>query len=148
MNVFLDTNVLLSASWPGRSHHKAALRVLDDWPNAEDAFTLCVSPQVIREYLAVATRPRAVNGFGLSLQAALANCDAVCARSTVLPETLPVYQRLRRLLEQVPASGRQVHDANIVATMLAHGIEQLVTANVGDFRRYEPHITVMDLAGL
>ena len=32
--------------------------------------------------------------------------------------------------------GKQVHDANIVATMLAHGETRLLTFNQADFRRF------------
>jgi len=32
--------------------------------------------------------------------------------------------------------GRQVHDANIVATMLTHGETELLTFNEVDFRRF------------
>ena len=35
-------------------------------------------------------------------------------------------------------SGKQVHDANIVATMLAHGVGRLLTFNVADFQRFVP----------
>ncbi len=39
----------------------------------------------------------------------------------------------------------QVHDANIVATMLAQGIQKLLTHNVADCKRFAAHITVMPL---
>ncbi len=41
--------------------------------------------------------------------------------------------------------GRQVHDANIVATMLAHGETRLLTANRSDFRRFEPRIELVGI---
>ena len=34
------------------------------------------------------------------------------------------------------ARGKQVHDANLVATMLAHGIRRLLTFNLADFQRF------------
>ena len=40
-------------------------------------------------------------------------------------------------LINIPSAGKKVHDANIVATMLAHGIRHLLTFNVADFRRFE-----------
>ena len=52
--VFVDTNVLLSASDPQRALHHAALEILNDWPNQGQA--LATSSQVLREYLVVATR--------------------------------------------------------------------------------------------
>jgi hypothetical protein len=39
-------------------------------------------------------------------------------------------------------SGAQVHDARLVAAMLAHGISHLLTLNDRDFTRYSS-ITVM-----
>jgi predicted nucleic acid-binding protein len=42
-------------------------------------------------------------------------------------------------------AGRQVHDANIVATMLANGITRLLTFNVADFRRFAALISVETL---
>ena len=33
-------------------------------------------------------------------------------------------------------SGIQVHDARLVAVMLVHGIENILTLNVTDFQRY------------
>jgi predicted nucleic acid-binding protein len=38
---------------------------------------------------------------------------------------------------------RQVHDANIVATMLAHGERRLLTFNDAVFRRFAPLIEVV-----
>lgn len=63
--VVLDTNVLLSATAPLRPLHRAALVVLNEWPN--QGIVLSVSSQVLREYLVVATRPVQANGLGLDL---------------------------------------------------------------------------------
>ena len=48
------------------------------------------------------------------------------------------------LCREIPAGGRQIHDANIVATMLAHGERRLLTFNVSDFRRYGDRIELVD----
>ena len=42
-------------------------------------------------------------------------------------------------------AGKQVHDANIVATMLVHGITQVLTHNITDFARFSSLITVLPL---
>ncbi|MBO1348300.1 MAG: hypothetical protein EBE86_013325 [Hormoscilla sp. GUM202] len=39
-------------------------------------------------------------------------------------------------MEQITIGGAQVHDANIVATMLVYGIGELLTNNVDDFNRF------------
>ena len=38
--------------------------------------------------------------------------------------------------------GRQVHDANIVATMLAHSERRLLTFNAVDFQRFAEMIEI------
>ena len=47
-----------------------------------------------------------------------------------------VTESLMSLCREVPVGGRQIHDANIVATMLAHGENRLLTFNASDFRRF------------
>ena len=54
---------------------------------------------------------------------------------------------LATLCRDVPVAGKQVHDANIVATMLAHGERRLLTFNGGDFRRYGERIELVDVEG-
>ena len=44
------------------------------------------------------------------------------------------------LCQEVPLAGKQVHDANIVATMLAHGERRLLTFNASDFQRFGERI--------
>ncbi len=47
-----------------------------------------------------------------------------------------MLDRLLELLAEHPNAGKQVHDANIVATMHAHGVRRLLTFNTNDFRRF------------
>ena len=39
--------------------------------------------------------------------------------------------------------GKQVHDCNIVATMLTNGVRRLATRNATDFRRYAGSFKLM-----
>ena len=54
----------------------------------------------------------------------------------LLPEDESVADRLEQLLRAIGARGKVIHDANIVATVLAHGVGRLLTHNVKDFDRY------------
>jgi predicted nucleic acid-binding protein len=56
-----------------------------------------------------------------------------------------VTDRLLQLLLSIPAGGAQIHDANIVATMEAHGIGRLLTHNTADFARFAKSITILPL---
>lgn len=66
------------------------------------------------------------------------------SRYVVAEDQEIITEQLFLLLEQVPCGGKQVHDANIVATMLAYGIPQLVTYNLEDFRRFAGFVAVAD----
>lgn len=141
--VLLDTNVLLAATDEDRASHHDALAVLNMWPM--DGVTLHVSGQVLREYLAVASRPTEVNGLGLRMEDALTNMEAVLARTTLVEETAAVADQLRELLRLVDCTGTQVHDANVVATMLTHGIGAVVTEDIGDFGRFDAIVDIIAL---
>lgn len=100
---------------------------------AVKTITIDTSGQILREYLIVATRPAEVKGLALDRVHARENVAAMLARMRLLEETLSVFPRLQALLGGVDCSGKQVHDANVVATALTHDVESIVTANVDHF---------------
>jgi|CXWL01.1.fsa_nt_gi predicted nucleic acid-binding protein len=142
-SVFLDTNILVAATTPTREMHRVALGVFDALPNR--GLSLCLSGQVLREYLVVATREPDINGLGLSLEKALMNVRAFRDRARFLPENAAVSRRFEELLSEIPTSGRAIHDAHLVATALAHEVGTLLTLNVKDFRRFGEHIELRTL---
>jgi predicted nucleic acid-binding protein len=141
--VMLDTNVLLAATNSARAGHDDAMLVLNDWPGS--GTILYVSVQILREYLAVATRPLESNGLGMPLGAAIENARSFRDRSTLLPESGQVVGRLLRLLADVPCGGKRIHDANIVATTLTHDVSTVLTANLKDFARFEPYVNLIGI---
>jgi predicted nucleic acid-binding protein len=141
--VLVDTNVLLEATAPARDLHRAGRGVFDEWPNR--GVRLCLSGQVLREYLVVATRGAEVNGLGLGIGAALDNVAAFLDRCRFLPEDGAVARHLRELLRNFPCTGKRIHDANLVATGLVHGVTKLVTANAKDFEPFDSLVEVMPL---
>ena len=64
----------------------------------------------------------------------------------IADEDSAVTAELLHLLSSVPIGGKQIHDANIVATMLANQAGTLLTANVSDFDRFASLITVLPLS--
>lgn len=140
----LDTNVLLAATDEGRDEHESAVASLNIWPGS--GLVLYTSGQIMREYLAVATRPADQNGLGMARAVAIANVRALRTRLHLLVEDEKVADRLLDVLEAVECIGKQVHDANVVATMLVHGIDTVVTINVSDFARFEGQVHVIGLS--
>jgi predicted nucleic acid-binding protein len=60
----------------------------------------------------------------------------------LLPEPASVFQDWEQLVTTYRVSGKNTHDARLVAVMKAHGIGTILTFNVQDFARYR-EITVL-----
>ena len=141
--LFVDTNVLLTATDDSRQLHSEAMQLLAD--STSQSLRLAASGQVVREYLVVATRPIEVNGLGLSIQDAEANVNELLRCIKLYDETEEVSRHLRQLAITHSLRGKRLHDANIIATMAVHGISTLLTQNGDDFAPFED-IAVVTIA--
>jgi predicted nucleic acid-binding protein len=141
--VMLDSCVLIAATDESRKDYHDARTVLQVWPAT--GASLYISGQILREYLTAVTRPPAANGLGLPLADALDNVRAFRERAVLLAETGKVVDRLQALLREVACRGKAVHDANVIATVLAHGIPAVVTSNLADFARFGRYVSLLGL---
>lgn len=140
--VFLDTNIILRwniAEAPQHASVREAVTLL-----ISAGHPLWVSLQVMREFAAVMTRPQTF-GSPLPESAVAERIRALVARLNVAEETFAVHRELLGFMESYPMGGKQIHDANIVATMLAFGIPILLTLNLSDFARFSNRITLVSL---
>ena len=140
--MFVDTNVLVAARFVNAPGHLAACRSLDHAGNSEEP--LHISRQIVREYLVVVTRPQTW-WESLGMDDALKDATRLVSSFTILEDGPNVMAALTALCREVPVAGKQIHDANIAATMLAHGERRLLTLNAKDFRRYGERIELMNL---
>jgi predicted nucleic acid-binding protein len=131
--VFVDTNVLIYATRRTASEHAAAKATLARLEG--EGRSLWISSQVLREYLAAVTRLQATSP-ALPMGTAIADVRRFRQVFYVAEDRPVVLDRLLDLLAAHLGAGRQVHDANIVATMLEYGIHRLLTFNAADFRRF------------
>ena len=140
--VFLDTNILVFATMVNAPLHTAALQKMQALQ--QSGAELWVSRQILRELLAAATRPQS---FSQPLPMATAAADVARFQAALkIAEDGPgVMANLLSLCQTVSLAGKQVHDANIVATMQAHSIAKLLTHNIADFVRFQHLITVLPL---
>jgi predicted nucleic acid-binding protein len=82
----------------------------------------------------VATRPVAQNGLGLDVAlASSAIAEIERTFELLLSDEAMVYPYWKRLVAEQRVTGRRVFDARLVAVMLAHGIDRLLTFNAADF---------------
>ncbi len=140
--VFLDTNILVYASQTQSPFHEAASQAIQGFYDAR--VELWISRQVLREYLATLTRPQQFIA-PLPIAIVIQDLRYFQNRFQLVEDGPQVTERLLTLMEEIPIGGKQVHDANIVATMLVYGIPQLLTNNTGDFARFSQLITVLPL---
>ena len=140
--VLVDANVLVYATFDHIAWHAAAQRRLAELGTLP--VTFWTSRQVLREFLAVTTRP----GFLTPLPSPpflAKTVQHVENRFQIATDDAGVTARLLQLVENPGAQGKQVHDGNIVATMHRHRIPYLLTHNTTDFRRYAPWVTALPL---
>lgn len=139
--LFLDTNVLIYASIKEAPEHQAVRGFIEHC--LATGTPLYISRQVLREYLAVLSRPQ--SNFNAIPQSMLLTWLAAWRdRCQVLDDTGIVMETLWKLFADIPFGGKQVHDANLVATMFSYGLDALVTANTADFKRFTPRLKLID----
>jgi len=129
--VFLDTNILLTATDESRPGHQSARRFVSK--SGQKGLHLVMSGQIMREYLVVATRPLHVNGLGLVAKEAMSNVRVFRRYIACFEETTASTTKLLDICEALQLHGKRIHDANLVAIMLTHGIQFLATDNLNDF---------------
>ena len=140
--VFVDTNNLIYARQARSPFHAPATTRLQALAAA--GHPLWIGRQVLREYLAAMSRPGALTA-PVAMASLVADVQTFQQQFLMAEDGPAVPSRLLNLLAATPIGGKQVHEANIVATMLAHAIPRLLTHNVADFTRFAGHITVVPL---
>jgi predicted nucleic acid-binding protein len=139
---FVDTNILVYTNVPTAPEHLTARARLKDLDSA--GAQIWISRQVLREYMTRLTRPQTFMN-PVSPAEVTADIRMFEVQYEIAEDGPAVTVHLLDLLNAVSVGGKQVHDANIVATMLAHGLKRLLTHNVADFRRFSPWIDVIPL---
>lgn len=121
MAYLIDTNLLLRRAQPHHPLNAVARAALDGL--RERGEEMCITPQNLIEFWSVATRPVAsLNGLGLTPQQTDKEVTQLEGFFRLLPDLPDIYMHWRRLVVAAGVSGRQVHDARLVAVMLTHNI--------------------------
>ncbi len=141
--ILLDTNILVRyarAADPDFATVDVSVNMLH-----ATGESLCVVPQNIYEFWAVATRPIVANGLGFSV----AECQVQVARIKqlfrFLPDLPPLFSEWEALVGAHACYGRVSFDARLVASMRTHGITRLLTFNGADFARF-PGLVILNPA--
>ena len=140
--MFIDTNILVYARHLSAPHHVRARAGLQSVFREPEPVR--ISRQVLREYYAVVTRPQTWS-MAINDEEAIDDVRRLLGNFEILEDGPPVTDMLITLCREVAVRGKQIHDANVVATMLARGERRLLTFNVADFRRYGDRIEVVGI---
>ena len=141
--IVLDTNILLrSARFADPAFATVDATIAALHANGD---VLCVVPQNIYEFWAVATRPAASNGLGLSVFECQVEVTRIKQLFRFLPDQPTLHAEWEALVVAHACHGRVSYDARIVAAMRTHGVTRLLTINTTDFTRF-PGLTVLDPA--
>ena len=144
MRTLVDTNVLLRQFEPAHAQYRAAvdgtLRLI------ECGEPVHVAAQNVTEFWAVATRQRQANGLGLDAVTAEAAIETIERTFALLPDDPAIHRHWKRLVAQHRVIGRRVFDIRIIAVMLVHGVDRILTFNADDFAGYG--VEVIDPAAM
>lgn len=140
MAILIDTNILLRSLQPHHPHCALVERAVRVLRTRNE--TLNVTAQNLIEFWAVAIRPISANGLGMTIEMASRELTVLKRLFSLLPETASIFEEWERLVATHRVSGKDAHDARIVAAMNVHGVTRIPTFNVHDFARY-PHISTV-----
>lgn len=139
--VFFDTNILVYLINQEAEFHERAKQAFGRFGRTHE---LWISRQVLREYAVVMSREDLLEQ-GSVVEEIAADLSRWQRIFQVADETSTVTQRFTELMCHHGLRGKRLHDLNIVATMLAYGVNEILTNNPGDFDSFD-EITVHELA--
>ena len=131
--LFIDTNILIYANVATAPLHEQALNSIKTAHQAKRP--LWISRQVLREFIAARTRPQTF-AEPSTPNVVIERVRYLEEQFQVADDTAAVTSQLVKLMGDFKIGGKQVHDANIVASMLTYDIPCLLTHNVKDFERF------------
>jgi predicted nucleic acid-binding protein len=136
-----DSNILLRLSQKNNPHYPSARNAVIELRRQGDE--ICIVPQNLIEFWSVATRLAVYNGLGLTAGETTLEIRKFKRLFKFYDDEPGVFAEWENLVVKYQVSGKNVHDARLVAAMIKHKIPRLLTFNVKDFNRYI-EITVID----
>jgi predicted nucleic acid-binding protein len=130
----LDANVLLRAANKTSTQHPAVVQAMTAL--AEKGHDLVITPQVLVEFWAVASRPLDANGFGWPVQEVRTAINQALERFEMIIETSPAFAERLQLASMNSVIGKKAHDARLAAICRIENLN-LLTFNTADFRRFD-----------
>jgi predicted nucleic acid-binding protein len=141
MAVLVDTNILVRSVQPHHSLTPVAENAIAVLTRTDEPLTIAV--QNLIEFWVVATRPARENGLGMTAEFALRELARFKELFQVLPESDRILPEWERLVSSYRVSGKNAHDARLVAVMNVNRVDKILTFDSADFLRFK-EIQVLD----
>ncbi|MDJ0579835.1 PIN domain-containing protein [Crocosphaera sp.] len=141
MIYLVDTNIILRLRQINNPMNSDPVNAVQTLKKRSEK--LCIVPQNLVEFWVVATRPIKVNGLGLSFEEAIIEIEDIKQIFDLYQDTSGLYTEWERLIKKYQVIGKQAHDTRLVAAMITHKIDYILTFNTDDFLRYS-EITPID----
>jgi predicted nucleic acid-binding protein len=142
--VLADSNILVHLTNFQSADHLRTRRACYELRKA--GAELYYTSQNLAEFWNVCTRI-GPGGLGLSIEETAMRVRKIESQLSYLAETVSAEKSFKDLLVRYQVQGVQVHDARLAAVMIANGIQEILTFDRDDFRRYK-ELTVLHPADL
>ena len=145
MTLALDTDILVNWLVRGTPFHRSARRLVETEVKRRGG-TLGIAPQILHEFLHVATDPKRLERPFSMAQAVAVSRELWDAKEVVRIMPAPaVLHRTLELLSTLSLGRKRILDTALAATLEAAGIRRLATFNGDDFRIF-PFLEVVEPA--
>lgn len=139
----VDTNVLIYAHMPESPHHATVRSFLLNQLSRDDV-TLVITPTILHELVHIVTDSRRFDP-PLSMSDALALARTYLGHANVECVRLDAsaVATAFELMERHRLGRKRMADTLLAASLLGHGVHELITCNLGDFQIFD-RLTLLD----
>ncbi len=124
--ILIDTNVFVYGIDRDSKYYRQAKNIIDQRERS-----LVTTSKNLTEFLTVVTKP---SGYNLSPELALEIVEEIIQGIEVIYPTQESMAILLELVNRYSPSGLKIHDFEIISIGLAHGIQDVATFNIEDFK--------------
>jgi len=132
--ILIDSNILLRLASRSDPAHSLTSKAIQELRQQNE--TLCLVPQNLYEFWAVATRPLVNNGLGLTPLETVQEISGFKQMFILHADSPKLFDTWETLVAKYACSGKVSHDARLVADMVELKIPKLLTFNTTDFTRF------------
>lgn len=140
MSYLVDSNILTRLVQKQSPHYPIARHAVILLRKQKEE--ICFIPQNLIEFWAVATRPFINNGLGLTISETQTEIKKFKRLFKFYDDESNIFLEWENLVIKYQVSGKNVHDARLVAAMLKHRMTHLLTFNMKDFKRFGEIVVV------